>query len=195
MGLLATTALAALLICISPVRADEVLFVDTDIVREKFETSLTIIKEHLEAQSPPRYHLHIAEIEFAVTTGADGGVEGKIPIGVVNVSFDGEYGQVHTTRQSYSYVPRDSIPTNFDDLGVAAFLVKLQEDIADKYRTADFVPSRATRSEEFVVAMNGEGKLEFFAVAALRASVQIKNSHKATYKFCLLGNDGNCTGE
>ena len=175
-----------------PLSAEEVIFFSPDEVREKFETSLTIIKQHLETQNPPRYFMYKAEIAFSVTTGADGSVEGKIPAGVVNVSFEGKYGQLSTAHRTYVYRPRSSIPVNFEDLGVAKFLAELQESVGNDLRSADHVVAQAKLTEEFIIVVSGEGKLEFFAIAAIGASVEARNSHAMTFYFCLLGNDGNC---
>lgn len=188
------TVIQSFILCLftHPIAAQEVLFLDTDEMRGKFETSLAVIREYLEVQDPPKYHLNKAVIEFSVTTGADGSVAGKIPVGIVNVSFEGEYGQVATSREKYEYVPRDSVPVNFDDLGIAEFLSGLQKRVNEDLAKSGFVVTSATHTEEFVAAMNGEGKLEFFGLASVAANAEAKNSHKMTFHFCLLGNDGAC---
>lgn len=192
MKLLAIFVFASFLLTASTLHAQDVQFIDTEKIREKFETSLGVIKERLESTAPPRYFLNKAEISFSVTSGVDGNVEGKIPIAVVSVSFSGKYGQVKTRRETYTYVPRTSIPVSFEDLGVAAFLAGLHEKVAEKLKTADFIVTAAKHEEDFVIVLSGEGKLEFLSLLSFGADVQTSNGHKMTFHFCLLGNDGNC---
>ncbi len=175
-----------------PAYAQEVELIDPDDIREKFETSLTVIKEHLETIDPPRYFMHKAEISFAVTTGMDGNIEGKIPVAVGSVSFDGNYGEVRTKRETYTYSPRTSIPVNFEDLGVVAFLTGLQEDVGGRLQDTEFLVTGAEHEEEFVIVLSGEGKLNFLSVLSFGVGVEVQNSHKMTFHFCLLGNDGQC---
>ncbi len=170
----------------------EIRLIDTETVRDKFETSMSIAREYLATVDPPKYHLYKAAVTFSVTSGADGSVSGKIPAAIVSAAFTGKYGEISTVTKTYTYMPRDSIPVNFDDFGVLAFVSDLQSDIKEQLRESDHVVTNAELEGEFVVMAAGEAEITFLAVASLGVDVEVKNKHKMTFYFCLLGNDGQC---
>lgn len=185
-----TICLAAWLATMSYVAADEFRLIDEDQVREKFENSITLLNENISSQDPPAYILKNATVELSVTNGVDGSISGKIPIGVVGASFSGEYSELTTNVRTYTYTPRNTVPTNFDDLGVLSFLIDLQKDAANTMNGMGL--TSAKYAESFVAGINGEGKLEFFGLLSLGAEVSVKNSHKMVFVFCLQGADGGC---
>lgn len=170
--------------------AQETVLLDESAVREKFEVSMSLLNEFISTQAPPKYILDSVTVDFSVTTGADGSVSGKIPVGIAGVSFEGAYSALDTISRSYTYTPAATIPTTFDDLGVLEFFNELQADAA--HTMGGMGLSSAEYSETFYAALNGEGKLEFFGVAAIGGSINTTNSHRMTFRFCLQGVDGSC---
>jgi hypothetical protein len=177
---------------ISPVAAKEFSLVDTAAVSTKFENSMALAKETLQRYPPPRYLIYKVVVTFSVATGVDGNVEGKIPVGFVSFGFKGDYEQLTTKKQTFTYVPNTTIPTNVEDFGVLAFINQIQEKISTDLKKKQFVVTRAEHEEEFIVGIDGEGKLSFFNIADISGGANMKNSHKITFYFCLLGNDGKC---
>jgi hypothetical protein len=167
----------------------EIELIAKDEVASKFETSLAILKEKIDDQEPPKYILYKAEIEFALTNGLDGKIQGKIPL-VGELS--GEYGDVSTTRTKFTYQPRPTIPVNFKDSGVVSFLNSIQEKVRLDIENSSFVMTKAEYDEEFIISVDGEGKMSFLSVASVSGHIELKNAHKAKFYFCLMGNDGSC---
>jgi hypothetical protein len=175
-----------------PVAGKEFSLIDTAAVSAKFENSMALAKETLQRYPPPRYMIYKVVVTFSLATGLDGEPEGKIPVGLVSIGFKGDYDQLKTTKQTFTYVPAATIPTNVEDFGVLAFINQIQEKIAADLKKKDFLIMRAEYEQEFVVGIDGEGKLSFFSVADISGGANLKNSHKITFYFCLLGNDGKC---
>lgn len=184
--------LAVFALFTSPVTAKEFSLIDTAAVTTKFENAMALARETLLRYPKPRYLVYKVVASFSVTNGLDGSVEGKIPVGVVSASFKGEYEQISTRKETFTYVPTTTIPTNVEDFGVLAFINQIQSKVSTDLKTKPFVVSRAEHEEEFVVGIDGEGKLSFFSIVDVGGHADLKNSHKITFYFCLFGNDGKC---
>ena len=167
--------------------------IDTGVITKKFESSMAMAKALLERFTPPRYMIYKVIVTFSITNGFDGAAEGKIPVGVASVGFKGDYEQIATKKQTFTYVPNTTIPTNVEDFGVLAFITQIQTKVSQDLKKAPFIVSRAEHEEEFMVAIDGEGKLSFLELASISGSANLKNSHKITFFFCLLNNEGNCS--
>jgi hypothetical protein len=176
----------------APTAAKDFSLIDTSAVSTKFENSMALAKETLRRYPAPRYMIYKVVVTFSLATGLDGSVEGKIPVGFVSVGFKGDYEQVTTKKQTFTYVPNTTIPTNVEDFGVLAFINQIQEKISTDLKKNPFIVTRAEHEEEFVVGIDGQGKLSFFNVADISGKASLKNTHKITFHFCLLGNDGKC---
>lgn len=177
---------------VSPAFAKDISLIDTAAVTAKFENAMALGRETLLRYPKPRYLIYKVAVSFSVTNGLDGNVAGKIPVGVVSAEFKGEYEQVSTRKESFTYVPASTIPTTVEDFGVLAFINRIQEKVSADLKTKVFVVSRAEHEEEFVVGIDGQGKLSFFSIVDIGGAVNLKNSHKIAFYFCLLGNDGKC---
>ena len=57
--------------------AQDFVLLDSEQITEKFETSLLVAKELLDARSPPKYLLYRAEATIAKTNGLDGKIAAR----------------------------------------------------------------------------------------------------------------------
>jgi hypothetical protein len=184
---------AATLICSHASAANDFILIDPPIITQKFENSMAIAKETLRRFPPPRYMINKVVVTFSVTSGLDGSAEGKIPVGLLSIGFKGEYQQTKTTKQTFTYAPAGSIPTNVEDFGVLAFINQIQEKISADLKKKDFIVTRAEYEQEFVIGIDGEGKISFLSVVDVSGKADLKNSHKITFYFCLLTIEGKCS--
>jgi hypothetical protein len=174
-------------------RADEYVFVDTAVVTDKFETSLRVLKERLDSESPPKWMLYKAEVTFSKASGIDGEADAKIPVLIAEAEVSGEYQQLSTTTETVVYTPRATVPVNFDDSGLLEFLTRIHQEAREEMQAeSDFLPTRATFEDEFFVRMDAGGKLSFFSIFSVGGGGELKNSHQFRFHFCLVGNDGAC---
>ncbi len=120
------------------VAAKDLSLIDTAAITSKFENSMAIAKETLRRFPPPRYLIYKVVVTFSITDGLDGAIEGKIPVGLVSIGFKGDYEQVKTKKQTFTYVPNTAIPTNVEDFGVLAFIIKFRKNFLPTLRN---VPS------------------------------------------------------
>jgi hypothetical protein len=176
-------------------QALNVSLINTDVITNKFENSMAIAKQLLDRFPPPKYMIYKIVVTFSVTDDLEGSGEGKIPVGVLSAGFKGDYEKLTTRKQSFTYVPTATIPTNIDDFGVLRFINQIQAKVSADLKTAPFVRSRAEYEEEFVVGVGGDGNLSFLGVASLSGSVRVKNSHTIKFYFCLMTNEGKCAEE
>lgn len=173
--------------------AQDFVLLDSDQITEKFETSLSVAKELLDARSPPKYLLYKAEATIAKTNGLDGKIAGKIPALLVSAEIAVDYYNVTTTTEQLVYLPATSIPTNFDDLGVGEFVTRIQDKFEDDLASGSaFVVARASLEHSFLIKVEGTGKLTFLSVVSVEGEIEVKNVHTIVFHFCLVGNDGEC---
>lgn len=174
-------------------RAEEFVLLEPESITEKFETSLRVLKERLDAEPPPRYMLYKAEVTFSKSSGMDGQIEGRIPVLLAEAEVTGAYQQLATASETLVYTPRPTIPTNFDDSGLLDFLGRIHAEAREEIAAESaFIPTRAIFEEAFFIQVDGEGKLSFLSVASVSGGVELRNAHQFRFHFCLVGNDGTC---
>ena len=132
--------------------AQDFVLLDSEQITEKFETSLLVAKELLDARSPPKYLLYRAEATIAKTNGLDGKIAGKIPALLVSPELAIDYYDITTTTEKLIYVPTSSIPENFDDLGVGEFVTRIQDKFEnDLASNSPFVVANASLEHSFLI--------------------------------------------
>ncbi|HSF96686.1 MAG TPA: hypothetical protein VLA52_16790 [Thermohalobaculum sp.] len=179
----------------SVAHADQIQLLDPNKITKKFETALQVMKERLDAEEPPKYMLFKAELTYSQSNGLDGKIAGKIPALIATAEVSGEYKDLTTTTEKVTYLPAATVPVNFDDLGILAYLTEIHEKLrAEIAEHRDFLPAFREREDEFVIQIDGTGKLTFLALASIEGALGVKNVHKFKFYFCLVGNDGRCVG-
>jgi hypothetical protein len=105
-------------------------------------------------------------VTFSVTNGIDGVGEGKIPIGLVSIGFKGEYQQIKTKKQTFTYVPNVTIPTNVEDFGVLGFINQIQAKISTDFKKAPFIVSRAEHEKNSLLELTARVSYHFWTLLA-----------------------------
>ena len=82
---------------------------------------------------------------------------------------------------------------NFDDLGVGEFVTRIQNKFEnDLASNSAFVVANASLEHSFLIKVEGTAKLTFLSVVSLQGGMELKNVQTIIFRFCLLGNDGEC---
>ena len=154
---------------------------------------MTKANELLEDEDPPRYKLIKIEVEMSVSTEQTIGGGVKIPILPFGASIEGEYAELVTVTDNYTFVPRESVPVGEGpEFGLEEFILDLHKELRVDLAESIIVATRASRKREFVIGRKADASLSFFDAVEIGAGVNLVNTHKVTFTFCLAEENGEC---
>jgi hypothetical protein len=169
-------------------------YISLNDLKNLIEIEITKANEIIEEEKLPRYKLTKVEIEISVSVEALKSGKVQIPVLPVKAEIGGEYTNIKTSKNTYHYQPKDSVPVGKSPkFGLQDFVLQLHRDLKSDMSNSTFVVTRADHEMTFVIRQKIGGGFSFFDAISLGANKTTANTHRIKFSYCLVGKeDGKC---